>query len=604
MDMCRALRRAAVCIAIGVVLCCADTAYAAPSMSFTPAFSESAHLGEPATLTTKLTFSGTEYFGHPEPLTALTLKLPAGTILSSEGFPTCSSQILEEKGAAGCTPGSDAGPLGSFTVFVRFGTETLEEHGFISTVFAPGGGLFLYGKAFPPTLIEFLSYGVFEPASAPFGPAVKFNLPIIDTVPSAPSASFTSLTVGLGGSSELGHEVRGVTVPAECLKGALSWRADATFNDESGLHEMTAHAEAETACPSAGTRVGTTTSLVASNTAPVSGEPVTYTAKVAPKIPSLSTPSGVVTFLDGGAALAGCEAVTVVPGESSSTATCHTTPETGVHTVTAVYQGDSNFLQSEAPAVTVTVTSGSGEEAKKHEEEEAAAKKHAEEEAAAKKHAEEEATAKKHAEEVAKRKGEEEAKRRVEEEASRPVYGVRAAGRLVSGTVLIREGGRFVSLPASGVVPVGSELDATNGRVVITVATATGGTQSAEVYGGRFKVTQDRSGETHFVLSLPLTGCPRVALPGGSAAAYVAKRRSGPTARHLWVSENGGRWGTNGRYVSTSVEGTTWLTLDECTRSEVKVTAGKVKVRDLLRKTSKTIMAGKSYIARAGGRHH
>jgi hypothetical protein len=242
--------------------------------------------------------------------------------------------------------------------------------------------------------------------------------------------------------------------------------------------------------------------------------------------------------------------------------------------------------------------------AKKHAEEEAAAKKHAEEEAAAKKHAEEEAAAKKHAEEEAKRKGEQEAKRRVEEEASRPAFGVRAGARLVLGTVLIREGGRFVSLPASGVVPVGSELDATNGRVVITVATATGGTQSAEVYGGRFKVTQDRSGETHFVLSLPLTGCPRVALPRGSVAAYGAGHRSGPRSRHLWVSETGGKWGTNGRFVSTSVEGTTWLTLDECTRSEVKVTAGKVKVRDLVRKTTKSVLAGRQYVANSSAQRH
>jgi hypothetical protein len=60
------------------------------------------------------------------------------------------------------------------------------------------------------------------------------------------------------------------------------------------------------------------------------------------------------------------------------------------------------------------------------------------------------------------------------------------------------------------------------------------------------------------------------------------------------VSEKGGRWGTNGRFVSTSVEGTTWLTVDECARSQVKVTAGKVSVRDLVRRKTKTLLAGKS----------
>ncbi len=52
------------------------------------------------------------------------------------------------------------------------------------------------------------------------------------------------------------------------------------------------------------------------------------------------------------------------------------------------------------------------------------------------------------------------------------------------------------------------------------------------------------------------------------------------------------------------MEGTTWLTLDECTKSEVKVTAGKVKVLDLVRKKTNTVSAGHSYVAAAQrGRH-
>ena len=150
-------------------------------------------------------------------------------------------------------------------------------------------------------------------------------------------------------------------------------------------------------------------------------------------------------------------------------------------------------------------------------------------------------------------------------------------------------------------IPDGSEIDATNGRVTITVASPNGGTVSAEVYGGRFRIHRDSGGETPFTLTLALTGCPRVALPRGSAAAlaFSAKHRSGPKSRHLWVSETGGKWGTNGRFVSTSVKGTTWLTLDECTQSQVKVTAGKVKVRDLVRKKTKAVTAGKRYIAKS-----
>ena len=70
------------------------------------------------------------------------------------------------------------------------------------------------------------------------------------------------------------------------------------------------------------------------------------------------------------------------------------------------------------------------------------------------------------------------------------------------------------------------------------------------------------------------------------------------------MSESGGSWGTNGRYVSTTVEGTKWLTVDECTKSEVKVSTGKVKVLDLVLRKTKTISAGHSYIAAAVRRRH
>lgn len=379
----------------------AADAFAAPTVSLIPAFSAGAHLGEPTALTAELKIAGTEYGGFPEPLTRLSLRLPAGTVLSNAGFPTCSIQTLEQHGPSGCPAASPAGPAGSFRVIVAFGTERIAETGTTETFFAEGGGFLLYLHATSPVFIEVISLGVIEPASAPFGPTVRFEVPLIETVPGAPDASFTAFTLGLGAFIRRGAaEIGSVTAPETCPKGTLGWRADTTFNDATGVHEMTAHAEAETACPAAGTRIGTTTQLMASNVSPAAGEPVTYTATVAAKTSSLSTPTGAVEFLDSGAPIAGCEAVTVVPAASSSTATCHATPGSGAHTITAVYQGDSNFLRSEAAPLAVTVTAGSGEEAKRKAEEEAS-KKRAEEEAA-KKHQEEQAAAtKRHEEEAA-----------------------------------------------------------------------------------------------------------------------------------------------------------------------------------------------------------
>jgi len=183
-----------------------------------------------------------------------------------------------------------------------------------------------------------------------------------------------------------------------------------------------------------------------------------------------------------------------------------------------------------------------------------------------------------------------------------PVLGKTATAKAISGTVRVRLKGthKFVALSALTSLPDGSEVDATHGTVLITAATLQGATESAEAYGGRFVIEQERKApaETHLELSLPLTGCPKVKLPHGSAAiASRAKHRSGPTNRHLWASEGGGSWGTNGRYVSTSVEGTRWLTLDECDRSEVEVAAGKVKVRDLVNDKTRVLTAGQRYVA-------
>lgn len=49
--------------------------------------------------------------------------------------------------------------------------------------------------------------------------------------------------------------------------------------------------------------------------------------------------------------------------------------------------------------------------------------------------------------------------------------------------------------------------------------------------------------------------------------------------------------------MSTTVEGTRWLTLDECDRSEVEVAAGRVKVHDLVNDKTKVISAGQTYTA-------
>ena len=320
----------------------------------------------------------------------------------------------------------------------------------------------------------------------------------------------------------------------------------------------------------------TLTGLAVSNATPTVGTSVTYTATVTPAHAGPIEAEGHVQFQDNGVPIEGCTSQSLTAGKVSSSATCSTNAgAAGKHQITVTYAGDADFSGSIAPTQEVNVQPEHKEEERKEKHEE--------------------------------HKEEQEPKQEVKgaRSGSEPLVVGRTVGASVSsGTVTIRAKGTstFVSLSGSKTIPDESEVEATNGRVLVTAATPTGKTVTAEVYGGRFRVHQTSSGETQFILTLPLTGCPRVALPRGAAA--LAKHSSGPKSRHLWVSEGGGSWGTNGRFVSTSVEGTTWLTLDECTKSEVKVTAGKVQVRDLVRRRTRTVSAGHSYVAVAKrGRH-
>jgi hypothetical protein len=183
-----------------------------------------------------------------------------------------------------------------------------------------------------------------------------------------------------------------------------------------------------------------------------------------------------------------------------------------------------------------------------------------------------------------------------------PVLGRSETVSAISGRVRFRKKGssRFVVLAGVVSIPDGSELDATHGRVAVTAATpAPGQTTSAEVYEGRFVIHQDRTAITRLTLSLPLSGCPRSTQQGNRARApaTVSRSRSRPRSRRLWASENGGSWGTNGRYVSTTVEGTRWLTVDTCGQSRVQVAVGRVRVRDLIHRRTRIVTAGHRYVA-------
>jgi hypothetical protein len=101
----------------------------------------------------------------------------------------------------------------------------------------------------------------------------------------------------------------------------------------------------------------TTTTLTSTPNPSELGAPVTLSASVSSQFASASTPSGTITFLDGGTPIPGCENVTL----SAATATCNTAFSTGgTHDLTAVYSGDNNFGPSTSNTVTQTVAANTG----------------------------------------------------------------------------------------------------------------------------------------------------------------------------------------------------------------------------------------------------
>jgi len=102
--------------------------------------------------------------------------------------------------------------------------------------------------------------------------------------------------------------------------------------------------------------VGATTTTLASSANPsVAGDPVTYTATVAPQVPGGATPTGTVEFEDSGTVVDGCSAQSLVEG----VATCNVVyPLSSTHTITAIYSGSTDHHASTSTDLTQTVGSG------------------------------------------------------------------------------------------------------------------------------------------------------------------------------------------------------------------------------------------------------
>jgi hypothetical protein len=184
--------------------------------------------------------------------------------------------------------------------------------------------------------------------------------------------------------------------------------------------------------------------------------------------------------------------------------------------------------------------------------------------------------------------------------APQPLRGKTVRVGVVSGKIRFKRRGSSSYEELDGIegIPVGSTVDATAGRVRLTTAAGGGGaaqaaqagkTQMAEFYKGSFEVLQStRSALTELKLAGPsLASCAK-------GARASAKKKP---VRRLF-GDGKGSFRTRGRHAAATVRGTRWLTQDTCAGTLVRVSRGRVSVRDFTRKRTVTVRQGKSYLAR------
>ena len=129
-------------------------------------------------------------------------------------------------------------------------------------------------------------------------------------------------------------------------------------------------------------------------------------------------------------------------------------------------------------------------------------------------------------------------------------------------------------------VPMRTIVDATEGRVRLTVARdGRGRTSRGVFYDGRFSIAQGagRRPITHLRLVGDFETACESARAGASTAARAAAKR--PRKRRLWGNGKG-RFRTRGRYSAATVRGTKWLVEDRCDGTLTKVARGEVEVVD------------------------
>jgi hypothetical protein len=142
--------------------------------------------------------------------------------------------------------------------------------------------------------------------------------------------------------------VNTATETATCVTSALSVASHAIAATYSGDGNFTG--SSSSALTQVVNKASVTATVTSANNPAAHGQPVKFTALVTAAAPGAGTPSGTVTFMDGSTVL-GTASLSVIGGVATATFTTSSLAA-GARSITAVYNGDGNFLGGSSSKLT------------------------------------------------------------------------------------------------------------------------------------------------------------------------------------------------------------------------------------------------------------
>jgi hypothetical protein len=188
-----------------------------------------------------------------------------------------------------------------------------------------------------------------------------------------------------------------------------------------------------------------------------------------------------------------------------------------------------------------------------------------------------------------------------------PTNGEKVVVKPEEGKVKIKLPGtnKYVPLEELKEIPVGAVIDATKGKVHLVSINPDGTEQSADFFGGVFKVKQKEGAGLVVLELLDSETCKAPKKTGGkkgkgAEGSSIFARPAGKTAGKLWGSGHG-NFRTEGNDGSATVRGTIWLVEDRCDGTTFfRTRRGVVSVRDFILHKNLSLPAGKTYVAGVG----